>query len=63
MRSSPGSEQVVNHGGQVNRGQTGRTTLNRVPLWLTRDEAAEVRDAMNDLLTEGDADWHAQFTI
>ena len=28
-------------------------------LWLTRSEVAELRDALNDLLADGDADWHA----
>lgn len=36
--------------------------LSAAYLWLTRAEATEVRDAMNDLLTEGDADWHAHIS-
>ena len=33
-----------------------------VYLWLTREEAQELRDAMSDLLNAGDADWHAHIS-
>jgi hypothetical protein len=36
--------------------------LSTAYLWLNRDEAAEVRDAMDELLTEGDADWQAHIS-
>ena len=36
--------------------------LSTAYLWLTQEEAAEVRDAMTDLLNEGDADWHAHIS-
>ncbi|WP_407342196.1 hypothetical protein [Pengzhenrongella phosphoraccumulans] len=28
-------------------------------LWLTKEEASELRDALVDLLAEGGPDWHA----
>ncbi len=33
--------------------------LPAVYLWLTRHEAVELRDALNQMLTEGGPDWHA----
>lgn len=34
-------------------------SLRAVYLWLTDREAAELRDALTDLLAGRDADWHA----
>ena len=36
--------------------------LSTAYLWLTREEAQELRDALTDLLTEGDAHWHAHIS-
>jgi hypothetical protein len=36
--------------------------LSTAYLWLTRDEAQELRDAINDLLSGSDADWHAHIS-
>ena len=33
--------------------------LHGVYLWLTRSEAQELRDALNDLLANGGPEWHA----
>lgn len=32
-------------------------------LWLTQDEATELRDALDQMLTEADASWHAHVFI
>ena len=49
----------VRNDGQVRiKGKPGEP-LADVYLWLTTDEARELRDALDDLLRGGDPNWHA----